>query len=54
MACVVSSPGLLILGGLALATVIFSIKSARHDETPALLRLVPVALWGLLLPMLML
>ncbi len=39
--------GLLILGALFAATVFFMIRSARQKETPALLRLVPIALWML-------
>jgi hypothetical protein len=37
--------GLLILGGLAAATVVFAMRSARRNETPAALRLVPLVLW---------
>jgi len=45
-------PGLLILGGLAVATGIFSFRSARRNETPAALRLIPLALWAMaLLPL---
>jgi hypothetical protein len=44
--------GLLIIGGLAAATLVFVGRSARRNETPALLRLVPFALWALaLVPM---
>jgi hypothetical protein len=46
--------GLLILGGLAAATLVFLVRSARRGEAPALLRLVPLALWILaLVPMLL-
>lgn len=46
------SSGLLIIGGLAAATLVFVGRSARRHETPALLRLVPFALWALaLVPM---
>jgi hypothetical protein len=41
--------GLLILGGLAVATLVFIGRSARRDERPALLRLVPLALWAMAL-----
>lgn len=41
--------GLLILGTLLITTIVFVMRSARRNETPAPLRLVPVALW--LLPM---
>lgn len=37
--------GLLILGGLAVATVIFVVRSARRNEPPPVLRLVPLVLW---------
>lgn len=39
--------GLLILVALFAATVFFMIRSARRKETPALLRIVPIALWML-------
>lgn len=39
------SSGLLILGGLAAATLVFLVRSARRDERPVLLRLAPLALW---------
>jgi len=42
--CGVSS-GLLILGGFAIVTAVFVVRSARRGETPGLLRWVPVALW---------
>lgn len=42
-------PGLLILGGLAIATLVFLVRSGRRGETPALLRLVPFVLWPLIL-----
>lgn len=38
--------GVLILGGLAIATVVFVVRSARRQEAPAILRLVPLALWA--------
>ncbi len=41
--------GLLVLGGLAAATVIFLVRSTRRREAPAVLRLVPIALWALAL-----
>jgi hypothetical protein len=41
--------GLLILGGLAIATLVLMVRSARRGETPELLRLVPPALWALTL-----
>lgn len=37
--------GLLILGGLAIATVVFIVRSARRQEAPAILRVVPFVLW---------
>lgn len=37
--------GLLMFGGLAVATMIFLARSARRGETPPLLRLVPLVLW---------
>lgn len=44
--------GLLILGGLAAATLVLLFRSARHRETPAVLRLIALALWAMaLLPM---
>lgn len=45
--------GLLILGGLAIATVVFVVRSARRGEAPAILRWVPLALWALALVPLM-
>ncbi len=42
-------PGLLIIGGLAAATIVFFLRSARRNETPAALRLLPLALWMLAL-----
>jgi hypothetical protein len=44
--------GLLILSGLAVATLVLVGRSARRNETPSLLRLVPFALWAFaLVPM---
>ena len=40
-------PGLLILGTLAAATLTFIARSSRRGETPAILRLIPFALWAL-------
>lgn len=37
--------GLLILGVLAMTTLVFVIRSALRGESPAVLRWVPVALW---------
>ena len=37
--------GLLILGTLLIATLVFVMRSARRNETPAPIRLVPIALW---------
>lgn len=37
--------GLLILGALAVATQVFIVRSGRRDESPATLRLLPLALW---------
>lgn len=37
--------GLLILGGLAVATVVFVTRSANRNESPAALRLAPLVLW---------
>lgn len=46
--------GLLILGGLAIATLVFVLRSAKLSETPALLRLTPFLLWSAaLVPMLL-
>jgi len=46
--------GLLILGGLAIATLVFVTRSARRNETPDLLRIVPVVLWLLaMVPMIL-
>ncbi len=42
-------PGLLILGGLAIGTLVFLVRSARRGETPAILRLVPFVLWPTIL-----
>jgi hypothetical protein len=47
-------PGLIVLGGLAAATGALLIRSARRGEGPAALRLVPLALWAMLVPLLML
>lgn len=41
-------PGILILGGLAVGTLVFVVRSAWRSETPAWLRLVPFVLWLLL------
>ena len=41
--------GLLILGALAVATLVFLRRSARRGETPAWLRWLPVALWAMAL-----
>ncbi len=41
--------GLLILGALAFATLVFIVRSGRRDETPAALRLLPLALWVVML-----
>jgi hypothetical protein len=40
-------PGLLLLGGLAVATLIFLIRSVRREETPVVMRLLPLGLWTL-------
>ena len=37
--------GILVLGALVTATVIFVVRSARRQETPAILRLAPLPLW---------
>jgi hypothetical protein len=37
--------GLLILGGLVIATVVFAVRSARREDAPPLLRMAPLALW---------
>lgn len=39
--------GLLVLGALAAATAVFLLRSARRNETPAALRIIPLALWVL-------
>jgi hypothetical protein len=45
-------PALFVLGTLAAATLIFVGRSARRNERPAFLRLLPFALWTLaLVPM---
>ena len=41
--------GLLVLGVLAAATFFFMTASVRQKETPAFLRLIPIALWMLAL-----
>lgn len=41
--------GFLILGGLVVATLLILARSARRNETPAILRVIPVALWLLAL-----
>lgn len=41
--------GLMLLGALAALVIVFIRRSARRDETPAALRLVPLALWALAL-----
>jgi hypothetical protein len=41
--------GLLILGALAIATLVFLRRSARRGETPAWLRWLPAVLWAALL-----
>lgn len=40
-------PGLLLFGGLFAGTLVFVVRSARRQETPAVLRLVPFVLWAL-------
>jgi len=40
-------PALVFLGGLVAATLVFVGRSARRNEKPAILRLVPFALWAL-------
>jgi len=39
--------GLLVLGGLAVATMLLLVASARRSETPAFLRWIPFPLWVL-------
>ncbi len=46
--------GLLILGGLAIATVVFAIRSAQREDAPPLLRVAPLALWAIALATLVL
>jgi hypothetical protein len=41
--------GLLILGGLAAASLMFVVRSTRQAEAPALLRVLPFILWALIL-----
>jgi hypothetical protein len=38
-------PGLLILGSLAVATIVFVVRSARCREQPAVARFLPLLLW---------
>jgi hypothetical protein len=45
-------PGLMILGGLAAATLALLVRSTRRGETPAVLRLLPLPLWALTLVLL--
>lgn len=46
-------PGLAILSGLVVATLVFIRRSIRRDETPGALRILPLLLWGAaLVPML--
>lgn len=46
--------GLLILGSLAIATLVFAFRSKKSSETPAHLRLTPFLLWSAALaPMLL-
>ena len=40
-----TAAGLLILGSLAVATLVFSIRSARREDAPIVLRLLPLVLW---------
>ncbi len=37
--------GMLILGALAVATIVFMVRSARRSETPGVLRILPPLLW---------
>ena len=37
--------GILVMGALGVATLIFIRRSARRDEAPGFLRWMPVALW---------
>jgi hypothetical protein len=37
--------GILIVAALAVATVVFVVRSARRHETPGWLRFIPLALW---------
>lgn len=39
--------GLLVLGGLAAATIVLVVRSANRNESPAALRLAPLILWVL-------
>lgn len=39
--------GLLVLGALAIATLVFLVRSARRDERPVVLRMAPPLLWVL-------
>lgn len=39
--------GILILGCLAVATVVFVARSARRSEAPAIFRWVPLLLWAM-------
>ena len=41
--------GILILGTLAVATLVFLVRSARRNETPHALRVVPLLLWTVVL-----
>ena len=46
--------GMLMFGGLAGATMVLVVRSARRGEAPAILRLVPPMLWvGVLVPMIL-
>lgn len=44
--------GLLVLGTLIAATLVFVSRSARRNETPTALRLMPIAFWMLPLSLL--
>ena len=37
--------GILIVAALAVAAVVFVVRSARRHETPGWLRFIPLALW---------
>jgi hypothetical protein len=42
--------GVLVIGALVVATMVFLVRSSRRNERPGLLRVIPIVFWLAILP----